>query len=83
MTSSSFRVIEGGRGDEPTPGLLVVGAAEIVTMAGGSRAGPSQADVVRLTAEDVGGPGSPEAPVVACWQGRIAAVGPRSAVEAA
>lgn len=79
--TGGFRVIEGGRSDEPTPGLLVVGAAEVVTMEGGFRAGDRQADVARSVAADVGGPGSPDAPVVACWEGRIAAVGPRSVVE--
>jgi imidazolonepropionase len=32
-------------------------------------------------AADVGGPSAADAPVVACWEGRIAAVGPRTAVE--
>lgn len=79
MTGGPFRVIEGGRTGEPTPGLLVVGAAEIVTMAGGVRRGTGQADVARLVAAD---PAGPDAPVVACWEGRILAVGPRAAVEA-
>ncbi len=83
MTVSTFRVIEGGRSDEPTPGLLVVGAAEVVTVAGGVRAGEGQADVARLVAADVGGSAAADAPVVACWEGRIAAVGPRTAVERA
>jgi imidazolonepropionase len=83
VSGGPFRVIEGGRTDEPTPGLLIVGAAEVVTMAGGLRAGERQADVARLSAGDAGGPDAPEAPVVACWEGRIAAVGPRAAVERA
>ena len=45
--------------------------------------GPLQDDVGRLSAADVGGPGAPDAPVVACWEGRIAAVGPRAAIETA
>jgi imidazolonepropionase len=81
LSGGSFRVIEGGRSDEPTPGLLVVGAAEVVTMEGGVRAGERQGDVGRQTAANAGGPTTAEAPVVACWEGRIAAVGPRSAVE--
>jgi imidazolonepropionase len=81
MTGGGFRVIEGGRSDEPTLGLLVVGAAEVVTMEGGVRTGDRQADVARYAAADVGGPAAADAPVVACWEGRIAAVGPRSAVE--
>jgi len=81
--TGSFRVIEGGRVDEAAPGLLVIGASEIATMAGGVRSGDSQGDVGRLLAADAGGPDAPDAPVVACWEGRIAAVGPRRAVEAA
>lgn len=83
MTGAGFRVIEGGRSDEPAPGLLVVGAAEVVTLEGGVRTADRQGDVARSTAADVGGPGAADAPVVACWDGRIAAVGPRSAVERA
>ncbi|MGZ8515170.1 MAG: imidazolonepropionase [Candidatus Limnocylindrales bacterium] len=83
MSGGPFRVIEGGRSDEPTPGLLIVGAAEIVTMAGGVRSGAGQADVARLSASDAGGPDAANAPVVACWEGRIAAVGPRADVERA
>ena len=78
MSGGPFRVIEGGRTGEPTPGLLIVGASEIVTMAGGVRRGPSQGEVARLTADD---PASPEAPVVGIWEGRIAGVGPRMEVE--
>ncbi|MDO8485915.1 MAG: imidazolonepropionase [Candidatus Limnocylindrales bacterium] len=81
MSGGAFRVIEGGRSDEPTPGLLIVGAAEVVTMEGGIRAGERQGEVARYTAADVGGPTAADAPVVACWEGRVAAVGPRSAVE--
>jgi imidazolonepropionase len=81
MSGSAFRVIEGGRSDEPTPGLLVVGAAEVITMEGGIRAGEGQGDVGRYSAADVGGPAAADAPVVACWEGRVAAVGPRAAVE--
>src|SRR3954452_5261085 len=78
MGGGPFRVIEGGRAGEPTPGLLIVGASEVVTMAGGVRRGSEQGDVDRLRAED---PNGPDAPVVACWDGRIAAVGSRAAVE--
>ena len=82
MTGGPFRVIEGGRGEEAVPGLLVHGASEIATLAGGLRAGPSQGQVGRLRADDPDAD-TPDAPVVACWEGRIAAVGPRQAVEAA
>src|SRR5215210_7557556 len=77
----TFRVISGGRDDSPQPGLLIEGASEIVTMAGGLRRGPGQGDPATLDAESVGGPGSDSAPVVACWEGRIAAVGSRDIVE--
>jgi imidazolonepropionase len=83
MSAGPFRVIEGGRSDEATPGLLVVGASEVVTMAGGVRAGEAQAEVSRVSGGEAGGPYAPDAPVVACWEGRIAAVGPRESVEAA
>ena len=81
--SGLFRVIKGGRTDDVTPGLLVVGAAEIATVAGGVRAGETQGEIGRLTAAEAGGTDAPGAPVVAVWEGRIAAVGPRSSVEAA
>ena len=77
----TFRVIPGGRGDAAAPGLLVVGAAEITTLRGGLRAGETQGDVARLVAADVGGPDSASAPVVAAWEGRILAVGPREDLE--
>ena len=83
MSGGPFRLIHGGRSEEPTPGLLIVGASEVVTLAGGVRMGERQGDVGRLSAADVGGPDAPDAPVVACWEGRIAAVGPRAALEAA
>ena len=77
----TFRVIPGGRGEAVPPGLLVVGAAEVVTVAGGLRTGTAQSDVARLTAADAGGPDAPSAPVVAAWEGRILAVGPRADLE--
>ena len=83
MSGSPFRLILGGRSEESTPGLLIIGAAEVVTLAGGVRMGPTQGDVGRLSASDAGGPDAPDAPVVACWEGRIAAVGPRAALETA
>jgi imidazolonepropionase len=81
VTGGPFRVIEGGRGDEPVPGLLITGAAEVVTMAGGVRRGPAQADVSRVSAGRGGGVDGGTGPAVACWEGRIAAVGPLDAVE--
>jgi imidazolonepropionase len=82
VTGGPFRVIEGGRTDELAPGLLIVGASEIVTMADGDHRGATQGEVGRITAP-ADDPTGPEAPVVACWEGRIVAVGPRAAVEAA
>src|SRR5580765_1481957 len=64
----TLRVIPGGRGDAVPPGLLVVGAAEVVTVGGGLRAGGSQNEVARLSAADAGGPDAPSAPVVAAWE---------------
>lgn len=77
----TLRVIPGGRGEAAPPGLLVVGAAEVVTVAGGLRAGTDQNEVARLSAADAGGPDAPSAPVVAAWEGRILAVGPRADLE--
>jgi imidazolonepropionase len=84
VTGGPFRVIEGGRGEESSPGLLIHGAAEVVTMVGGLRAGPTQAQVGRLERDhEPDSRDGSDAPVVACWEGRIAAVGPRAAVETA
>jgi imidazolonepropionase len=77
----TLRILPGGRGEPDPPGLLIVGAAEVVTMAGGLRAGSSQAEVDRHDAEAVGGPDSDAAPVVAIWEGRFLAVGGRSDME--
>src|SRR5215207_11385034 len=83
MTGGPFRVIEGGRGEEPVPGLLIHGASEIATLVGGLRTGSSQDQVGRIVADGDDGPAGIDAPVVACWDGRILAVGPRRAVETA
>ncbi len=77
----SLRVIEGGRGHADAPGLLVHGASEVATLAGGIRRGDGQGDLALLDAAAVGGPGAGGAPVVACWEGRIVGVGPRDLVE--
>ena len=50
-------------------------------MAGGLRDGQRPGRGRPLTAGDAGGPESPAAPVVAAWEGRIVAVGPRTEVE--
>jgi imidazolonepropionase len=77
----SLRVISGGRGEADLPGLLVVGAAEVVTMAGGPRAGADQEEVDRREAAEAGGPYAPDSPVIAIWEGRILGVGGRADVE--
>jgi imidazolonepropionase len=77
----TLRVIPGGRGEAAAPGLLVIGASEIVTIAGGLRSGDAQGDVARLSAADAGGPGSQSAPVIAIWEGRILAVGGQADLE--
>src|SRR5690348_13867707 len=94
----SLRLISGGLddpGERVLSGLLVVGAAEVMTMAGGLRRGATQGEVGRLTARDAGSGeegGSPAAghddggdrrdgPAVAIWEGTILAVGARAEVE--
>jgi imidazolonepropionase len=77
----TLRIIPGGRAEVAPPGLLVVGASEVVTLGGGLRAGPGQNEVARMSAADAGGPGAPTAPIVAAWEGRILAVGPQADLE--
>jgi imidazolonepropionase len=77
----TLRIIPGGRSEVAPPGLLVVGASEVVTLGGGLRAGPGQNEVARMSAADAGGPGAPTAPIVAAWEGRILAVGPQADLE--
>jgi imidazolonepropionase len=74
----TLRVLPGGRSEADPPGLLVVGASEIVAMTGGLRTGPAQGEVDRHDAAAVGGPESDQAPVLAAWEGRVLAVGQRS-----
>jgi imidazolonepropionase len=62
----SLRLLAGGLDRAELPGLLVVGAAEVVTMAGGARMGVDQAVVDRRD--------DPET-AVAIWDGRILDVG--------
>ena len=81
----SLRLIQGGRGDADAgakPGLLVVGAAEIATLAGGLRRGSSQNDAAAMSVDGHGT--APEGGlVVACWEGRILIAGHRADVERA
>ncbi len=76
----TLRVIPGGRDAGPASGLLIHGAAEIVTMAGGLRRGESQADPAVIGSVDGAAPDGDV--VVAAWEGRIVGVGPRADVEA-
>jgi imidazolonepropionase len=71
----TLRLIEGGKDPAAAAGLLIHGAAEVVTMAGGVRAGSGQGDlaIVRGGAND-------SEPVVAAWDGRIVAAGRRADV---
>lgn len=78
----TLRLIQGGRAEHDKPGLLVVGAREVVTMAGGLRMGETQADAATLTSTDAevaAGNGT----AIAAWEGRILAVGPRPELEVA
>jgi len=77
----TLRLIEGGRAHADAPGLLIHGASQIATLAGGLRRGSAQGELAILDAGEAGGPGSASAPVVACWEGRIVGVGPRDRVE--
>ncbi len=77
----SLRLIEGGKGSADAPGLLIHGASQVATLAGGIRRGDGQGDLALLDAATAGGPGGPGAPVVACWEGQIVGVGPRDRVE--
>jgi imidazolonepropionase len=78
----SLRLIEGGLGHADAPGLLIHGASQVATLAGGIRRGITQGELGLLDAGAVGGPGASGAPVVACWDGRVVGVGPRDGVEA-
>ena len=73
-----LRVIEGGRDTGAPRGLLIHGAREIATLAGGLRRGASQDDVALLRTGD--DPATD--PVIACWGGRIVGVGGRDQVVA-
>jgi imidazolonepropionase len=70
----SLRILRGGLDTRDRPGLLVTGASEIATIAGGPRTGSSQGEVDRRSAADAGGPDAPNAPAVAIWEGRIVGV---------
>ncbi len=79
----TLRLISGGldaERDRPAePGLLVVGAREVVTVAGGVRMGTSQGEVDRREAD----PDGRDGPAVAVWEGTILGVGSRAELERA
>jgi imidazolonepropionase len=77
----TLRVIEGGLTDGRSMGLLILGAGEIATLAGGLRAGANQDQPELLSSDPDTGPDSDDAPIVATWEDRIVAVGPRASVE--
>ena len=83
MSGGPFRLIHGGRSDEPTPGLL---DRRCVRGRDAGRRRPDGRGPGRGRPAVGGGrrrPERPDAPVVACWEGRIAAVGPRAGLETA
>ncbi len=63
------------------PGLLVVNATEVATLAGGLRRGSTQAELALLRADDAGMTNGPSGPAVAAYEGRIVACGARDDVE--
>ena len=77
----TFRVIEGGLTDGRPMGLLILNAGEVVTLAGGLRRGPTQDQPSVLRGDEGGDPNGDDAPIVATWEDRIVAVGPRALVE--
>ncbi len=77
----TLRVIEGGLNDGPSVGLLILGASEVATLRGGLRTGPGQDQPAVLRAPAGSAPSADDAPVVATWEDRIVAVGPRAEVE--
>lgn len=66
---------------DPRPGLLVVNAMEIATLAGGIRRGSSQAELALIGADSSSTAGGSSGPTVAVFEGRIVAVGRREEVD--
>jgi imidazolonepropionase len=77
----TLRVIEGGLADGRSMGFLILGASEIATLSGGLRTGPGQDQPALLRADAAPGSRPEDAPIIATWEDRIVAVGPRAAVE--
>ncbi|HXG25905.1 MAG TPA: imidazolonepropionase [Candidatus Binatia bacterium] len=76
MGSNGLRLIQGGRAADGLPGLLIEGASEVATLAGGLRTGARMDDAAVLAAPG-GDHRHDTAPAVAVWEGRILAAGPR------
>ena len=76
MGSTGLRLLQGGRAADGLPGLLVEGASEVATLAGGLRVGSRMDDPAAVVAPG-GDHRHDAAPAVACWEGRILAAGPR------
>ena len=76
----TFRVIEGGLTDGRPMGLLILNGGEVITLAGGLRRGPTQDQPSVLRGDEGGDPNGDDAPIVATWEDRIVAVGPRALV---
>ncbi len=79
----NLRLLPGGRATPDQPGLLIVGAAEVVTMAGGPRLGSEQGAIGRLSATEPAGRGAADGPAVAIWEGRLVGVADRTDLERA
>ena len=67
---------------ESPPGLLVVGAREIATLAGGVRRGAAQGDLALLAADGRAAADGAAGPALAAYEGRVVALGRREEVEA-
>lgn len=72
-----LRLIQGGRASDGLPGLLLEGASEVATLAGGLRTGARMNDAATIAAPG-GDHRHDAAPAVATWEGRILAAGPRN-----
>ena len=76
----TLRVITGGLGAGALPGLLIVGASEVLTLSGGVRRGSDQGSVGRLVGGS-NGQAQTSGPAVAIRDGRFLGVGPLDELE--
>lgn len=63
------------------PGLLILNAMEIATLAGGVKRGSSQGELALVRADDPEAARGPAGPALAAFEGRVVAVGRRDDVE--